>query len=50
MRDQRLESYNWHFVDIPLADAQYDADKHCKPSDGGDCVVAELGTTVRPNR
>jgi hypothetical protein len=42
IRDQRPETYNWHFVDIPLAGDRYDADKHCKPSDKGDCVVAEL--------
>jgi hypothetical protein len=42
IRDQRPETYNWHFVDIPLAETKYDADKHCKPTEKGDCVVAEL--------
>lgn len=42
VRDERPETYNWHFVDIPLAETKYDADKHCKLSDKGDCVVAEL--------
>ena len=42
VRDQRPESYNWHFVDIPLAEDQYEATRDCKPSDKGDCIVAEL--------
>src|SRR5579871_495112 len=42
VRDQRPETYNWHFVDIPLAEDRYDPAKHCKPSEKGDCVVAEL--------
>lgn len=42
IRDVRPETYNWHFVDIPIAQDQYDAAKHCAPSDKGDCIVAEL--------
>jgi hypothetical protein len=42
IRNQRPETYNWHFVDIPLAETRYEAAKHCKPSERGDCVVAEL--------
>jgi hypothetical protein len=42
VRDDRPETYNWHFVDMPLADDKYDPTKHCKQSDRGDCVVAEL--------
>lgn len=42
IRDDRLETYNWHFVDMPLADDRYDAVKHCRPSAKGDCVVAAL--------
>src|ERR1700730_13131861 len=42
IRDERPETYNWHFVDIPIAIGRYDAAKVCKPSDKGDCAVAEL--------
>lgn len=42
VRDQRPESYNWHFVDIPVAEDHYDAVKHCAPSEKGDCIIAEL--------
>jgi hypothetical protein len=42
VRDDQPETYNWHFVDMPLADDKYDPTKHCKQSDRGDCVVAEL--------
>lgn len=50
VRDQRPETYNWHFVDIPLAEAAYDHDSHCRPSDKGDCVVAELERLKRDIR
>lgn len=34
---------NWHFVDIPLDAATYDAARDCKPDElNGDCIVAEL--------
>lgn len=41
------ESYNWHFVDIPLGppgtDSTYDPARDCKTDDThGDCVIAEL--------
>jgi S1/P1 Nuclease len=40
------ESYNWHFVDIPLGplgtDYTYDPNRDCKSDPKGDCVVAEL--------
>mgnify|MGYP000952893475 CR=1 FL=1 len=42
------ETYNWHFVDIPL-DAQpptYDAARDCQPTPKGDCVVAALDRLV----
>jgi hypothetical protein len=42
VRDDRPETYNWHFVDLALADDQYDAAKHCQASEKGDCIVAEL--------
>jgi hypothetical protein len=43
--DQRAthpDSYNWHFVDVPVADSTYDAAKDCKPSPKGDCTIAAL--------
>jgi hypothetical protein len=42
VRASRPETYNWHFVNIPLEDSTYDAARHCAPSPKGDCVVAEL--------
>jgi len=39
------ESYNWHFVDMPLDAAQYDPVRDCTEDPQkrqGDCVVAEL--------
>jgi len=42
VRASRPETYNWHFVNIPLDDAGYDAVLHCVPAPKGDCVVAEL--------
>ena len=42
VRPSRPETYNWHFVNIPLADSTYDAELHCAPTPKGDCVIAEL--------
>lgn len=42
IRDERPETYNWHFVDIPVKRRTYDPRRHCKPAKGGDCIVAEL--------
>jgi hypothetical protein len=42
VRGSRPETYNWHFVNIPVADTTYDAALHCAPTPKGDCVVAEL--------
>jgi hypothetical protein len=42
IRSARPETYNWHFVDIPVGAAHYDAARDCPPTDRGDCVVAEL--------
>lgn len=37
------ETANWHFVDIPLDVAAYDAARDCKPDEqNGDCIIAEL--------
>jgi nuclease S1 len=44
IRDQRPETYNWHFVDIPLAIAKYDPARDCKlDPKRGDCIVLALG-------
>jgi hypothetical protein len=42
VRPARPETFNWHFVDIPIADKNYDAAKQCAPSPKGDCIIAEL--------
>ena len=42
VRPTRPETFNWHFVDIPLGDDAYDAARHCAPTPKGDCIVAEL--------
>jgi hypothetical protein len=43
-RDQRPETYNWHFADIPINIATYNAARDCKANkEKGDCIVAELG-------
>ena len=43
-RDQRPETYNWHFADIPINIATYSAARDCKTNkEKGDCIVAELG-------
>ena len=41
-RASRPETYNWHFVDMPIASPQYDASSACESTPKGDCVVAEL--------
>jgi S1/P1 Nuclease len=41
-RAARPETYNWHFVDIPVADKTYDPATECKPDPKGDCAIAEL--------
>jgi hypothetical protein len=44
IRDARPQTYNWHFVDIPLAVPTYDAKRDCKAdAQKGDCIVLELG-------
>lgn len=42
VRPQRPETANWHFVDIPKDKTDYDPTRDCKPSDKGDCVIAEI--------
>ncbi|HJW39898.1 MAG TPA: S1/P1 nuclease, partial [Rhizomicrobium sp.] len=41
-RAARPDTYNWHFVDIPLADGTYDPATECKPDPKGDCAIAAL--------
>jgi hypothetical protein len=42
VRDKRPSTKQWHFVDIPVDDPHYDPKTECKPSEEGDCVIAEL--------
>jgi hypothetical protein len=39
IRDERPETYNWHFVDIPLGADTYDAKRDCLDSSRGDCAI-----------
>jgi hypothetical protein len=41
-RAARPDTYNWHFVDIPVADTTYDPATACKPDPKGDCTIAAL--------
>jgi nuclease S1 len=42
IRKARPETYNWHFVDIPIDKATYQAERDCPATEKGDCVIAEL--------
>jgi hypothetical protein len=42
VRQDRPATYNWHFVNIHVSEAKYDAARHCAPTDRGDCVVAAI--------
>ena len=42
VRPSRPETSNWHFVDIPVGAARYDAARDCRPSPQGDCIIAEI--------
>jgi hypothetical protein len=42
IRSSRPETYNWHFVDIPVDARSYDPARDCPWSDKGDCVIAEI--------
>jgi nuclease S1 len=42
IRSARPETYNWHFVDIPVGQARYDAARDCPATERGDCVVGAL--------
>jgi hypothetical protein len=48
VRGNRPETYNWHFVDIPLAADRYDAARDCKPDAAkGDCIIAAVARLRR---
>jgi hypothetical protein len=36
------ETYNWHFVNIPLGSNGYDPRRDCQPAPRGDCIIAAL--------
>ena len=42
IRKAHPETYNWHFVDIPIDKPTYQPNRDCPPTDKGDCVIAEL--------
>jgi hypothetical protein len=42
VRSTRPETYNWHFVDIPVDQPRYDAKRDCPSTEKGDCVIAEI--------
>jgi len=43
IRDSRPETYNWHFVDLPINSDHYDPATQCVTDDKkGDCIIAEL--------
>jgi hypothetical protein len=54
VRSSRPETYNWHFVDIPVGEVHFDAARDCKPTERGDCVIAEIARAraelTDPNR
>jgi hypothetical protein len=39
IRDERPETYNWHFVDIPLYADIYEATRDCLDTSKGDCAI-----------
>jgi hypothetical protein len=38
----RKDTYNWHFVDIPIGSSGYSADRDCQQTAKGDCSIAAL--------
>jgi hypothetical protein len=47
IRDERKDTKNWHFVDIPIDSSQYDPATQCEPTPEGDCAVAELDRLIK---
>ena len=42
IRNDRPETANWHFVNIPAREDAYRPERHCRTAPGGDCIVAAL--------
>ena len=42
IRDTLDESTNWHFVDIPLSQTNYDENRDCPATPKGDCVIKAI--------
>lgn len=42
VRHDRPQTFNWHFVNIPLSADAYVASRDCAPTERGDCAVAEI--------
>jgi hypothetical protein len=42
IRTERPETYNWHFVDIPVTEKTYEAGRDCPATDKGDCAIAAI--------
>ena len=42
IRPERPETYNLHFVDIPVHEDAYDPAVHCKATPKGDCIINAL--------
>jgi hypothetical protein len=46
VRNQRPETYNWYFVDIPLSQTTYDAALYCTNIPRkGDCIINAIDRT-----
>jgi nuclease S1 len=44
VRQERPQTYNWHFVNIPLETPSYNAARDCRPDpERGDCIIAAVG-------
>jgi hypothetical protein len=54
VRPTRPETYNWHFVDIPVGEARYDPARDCPATAKGDCAIAQIARArvevVEPGR
>src|SRR5262245_53366941 len=42
IRDDRPETYNWHFVDVPKDADSYDASRDCLDTSHGDCAIKAI--------
>jgi hypothetical protein len=42
VRGDRPWTYNWHFVNVPIDARSYVAERDCRPTDEGDCIVAAI--------